>query len=299
MEAGRGDPLLFLHGWGLSPRSYQQAVVRLCAAGVRVMAPSLPGFGRSDPLPVGAPLPVWGAHIGALVDRLDPELAPFVVGHSMGGGVGIQLALQRPDLVRSLTLVNTIGGRPGRGAEPIADGSWLAWIAGAATELDPRQWMSPRIVPTLAGDFLGNLRRHPVSLFTSMITAATASLSAEARHVVTAGIPTLLVWGDRDKLTVPGPLATVAGELGTETVQGKHGWMLTEPEEFGRVIHDALVVQAMLERRKRGTNAAETVAKASQALRLPEGVSLSELLQARADLAALFPVERRRRSRWP
>ncbi len=42
MTAGRGDPLVFLHGWGLTPRSYLRAVVRLCGAGVRVIAPPCP-----------------------------------------------------------------------------------------------------------------------------------------------------------------------------------------------------------------------------------------------------------------
>ena len=36
MEAGEGEPLLFLHGWGLSPRTYAEGITRLTRTGVRV-----------------------------------------------------------------------------------------------------------------------------------------------------------------------------------------------------------------------------------------------------------------------
>ena len=66
MEAGDGDPLLFLHGWGLSPRSYQDGVTRLTRAGVRVIAPALPGFGGSDGPPLRAiDLPAYADRSGS------------------------------------------------------------------------------------------------------------------------------------------------------------------------------------------------------------------------------------------
>ena len=48
MEAGDGEPLLFLHGWGLSPRAYADGIAKLGTGGVRVIAPALPGFDGSD-----------------------------------------------------------------------------------------------------------------------------------------------------------------------------------------------------------------------------------------------------------
>ncbi|MCA1713521.1 MAG: alpha/beta fold hydrolase, partial [Actinobacteria bacterium] len=50
-EAGDGPPIVFLHGWGLSNRTYARALPGLAAGGARVIAPALPGFGRSDDLP--------------------------------------------------------------------------------------------------------------------------------------------------------------------------------------------------------------------------------------------------------
>jgi len=39
LDLGEGDPLLFLHGWGLTPRSYAPSVAPLTRAGIRVIAP--------------------------------------------------------------------------------------------------------------------------------------------------------------------------------------------------------------------------------------------------------------------
>jgi pimeloyl-ACP methyl ester carboxylesterase len=273
MTAGRGDPLLFLHGWGLTPRSYADAVVRLCAAGVQVLAPSLPGFGRSTPLPLGSGLAGYAERTGQLVDRLDLGKPCFVVGHSFGGGVAIRLAADRPDLVRSLTVVNTIGGAAsGSGLRP---GSYLRWLAGAATEFHPREWVSPA-TPGLLRDLAGTLTRRPWQSLSAGLVALTAGLAPEAARLVASGMPVLFVWGDRDRLITPGALAEVAGDLGPEVVRGRHGWMLTAPEEFAAVLHNALVVHAMLERRRRG-----------QPGTLPAGMSLAQA----------FPPERRRRAR--
>lgn len=49
-EAGDGPPLLFLHGWGITGRVYARVLPILAATGARVIAPALPGFGRSEEL---------------------------------------------------------------------------------------------------------------------------------------------------------------------------------------------------------------------------------------------------------
>jgi pimeloyl-ACP methyl ester carboxylesterase len=120
MEAG--DPshetLLFLHGWGLSPRAYADGITRLTAAGVRVLAPALPGFGGSDGPPLtGVDLPAYAARIGRLLDVLEVEHPVFVVGHSFGGGVALQLATDRPErgaVPDAGELRRRSAGRPGR-----------------------------------------------------------------------------------------------------------------------------------------------------------------------------------------
>ncbi|MGZ6826224.1 MAG: hypothetical protein ACXVGH_05480, partial [Mycobacteriales bacterium] len=65
----------------------------------------------------------------------------------------------------------------------------------------------------------------------------------------------------------PGPLKDLTGNLPSEVVHGRHGWLLSEPEEFAALLRNALVVHAMLERSKRG-----------QAVVLPKGATLHDLL---------------------
>ncbi|HSP36500.1 MAG TPA: alpha/beta hydrolase [Frankiaceae bacterium] len=282
MEAGEGDPLLFLHGWGLTPRTYADAVLRLCAAGVRVIAPSLPGFGGSAALGLRAGLHDYALRIAALLDQLDPDRPVFVVGHSLGGGIALRLALDRPDLVRAVTVVNPVGGAPDRSG--LRRASWLFWAAGALTELDPREWWPSRATGRLLGqvlrDFVPNLSRHPFQLASAGILALTADLADEVAELVDSGLPVLFVWGDQDRLIMPGRLARVTGPLGPDVVSGRHGWMINHPEEFAATLRDALVVHALLERVRRGE-------PRPAAVRIGPGQSLADV----------FPPERRRRAR--
>jgi len=279
MEAGEAgaDPLLFLHGWGLSPACYAQGISLLTAAGVRVIAPALPGFAGSDGPPLlGIDLPAYAGRVGRLLDVLGLEHPVFVAGHSFGGGIALQLATDRPERVRSLTLVNSVGGAPSCGGDGrgMTSASWWRWAGGALGELDPRE--IARAAPGLLRAFLPNALRRPLTLVLTAHLALTASLARQADALVAGGLPVLFVWGDADRLIAPGELAAVVGTLPAEVVHGRHGWLLTHPEEFATLLRNALVVHAMLERRRRG-----------QTLVLPAGRSLADFI----------PVERRSAAR--
>ena len=276
MEAGdpSADPLLFLHGWGLSPRSYADGITRLTAAGVRVLAPCLPGFGGSDgPALRDVTLTAYADRMGRLLDVLAIEHPLFVAGHSFGGGVALQLATQRPERVRSLTLINSVGGAPGQG-RALTDSSWLRWAARAAGELSPRD--VARSAPGMLRDFLPNIVRQPLTLALTARVALTASLAEQAEMLIAAGLPVLMIWGDDDRIVAQGELGKVVGRLPAEVVRGRHGWLLTEPEEFSALLRNALVVHAMLERSRRGQSGV-----------LPVGTRLADLI----------PTERRARTR--
>ncbi|HVB26312.1 MAG TPA: alpha/beta hydrolase, partial [Mycobacteriales bacterium] len=249
LTAGHGDPLVFLQGWGLTPQVYAPAMLRLCAVGISVIAPALPGCAGSTPLPVRhLTLPGYADRIAAALDALDLAHPAFVVGHSLGGGIAVELARRRPDLVRALTLVNTVGGAPGSGG--MSTGSWLRWAVGAAGELQPGAVL--RLAPSGLRAFLPNAARHPLATALSGLLAVRASLAAEAGALVDGGLPVLFIWSDRDRLITPGVLRQVSGTLPAEVVRGRHGWLLTSPEEFAELLRNALTVHAMLERRSRG-----------------------------------------------
>ena len=272
LEAGEGDPLLFLHGWGMTPRVYARVLAPLTRAGIRVIAPALPGFGGSDgPSVRRVTLDEYADRAAAFLDALELDRPAFVMGHSLGGGVAIRLASCRPDLVRSLTLVNSVGGAPGV-KTGMTSRSWLRWAVGALGEADPRS-LSLDVVTGVVRDFVPTVLRRPVTAAMAAYAALSADLAGDARRLVEDGLPVLFVWGDRDRLITPGAFAEIANAMTPEVVRGRHGWLLTAPDEFAQLLHNALVVHAMLERSRRGQRPAP-----------PKG-------------AELFPRERRRAAR--
>lgn len=102
-EAGQG--VLFLHG-NLSDGAVWAEQMAALPDGYQGLAPSLRGYGGTEPLPVSAAtgLADWAADVAAACDALGVGSA-HVVAHSMGAGVALRLALDRPELIRSLVLV--------------------------------------------------------------------------------------------------------------------------------------------------------------------------------------------------
>jgi len=116
-EQGSGPPLLFIHGLGSSARDWDQQIPEFSSRGYRVIAFDLRGHGQSDKPPGPYTLPLFAADTAALLERLgvDPANPAHVVGVSLGGGVAFQLAIDRPALVKTLTIVNSA---PAAGTSP-------------------------------------------------------------------------------------------------------------------------------------------------------------------------------------
>lgn len=104
---GVGQPLVLLHGIGMSRHAWDPVVPAL-ATQFDVVAVDLPGFGRSEPARPGIePTPqVMAARVADLLDDLG-IISPHVVGNSLGGWVALELAGLRP--VRSLILLSPAG----------------------------------------------------------------------------------------------------------------------------------------------------------------------------------------------
>lgn len=121
-----GEPtrtVLLVHG-NVSSSLFWQPLMLSLPPGVRAVAVDLRGFGDSETLPVDATRGVrdFSDDVAAVADELG--LGPVhIVGWSLGGGVVMQLLLDRPDLVASLTLVSTVS--PYGFGGTAADGSLL------------------------------------------------------------------------------------------------------------------------------------------------------------------------------
>ena len=115
-ESGTGRPVLFLHGLGGQAGNFCLLPQRL--DGFRCIAIDRPGTGWSDPAAPGAAgIEGHAATAAAVIEALDAGPA-LVLGHSLGGAIGLRLALDRPDLVAGFIGIGAMTGpelaRPAR-----------------------------------------------------------------------------------------------------------------------------------------------------------------------------------------
>src|SRR5918997_2714342 len=105
LSAGRGDPVVLLHGLGATKASFLSTVAALSGSH-RVYALDLPGFGDSVK-PVGAAYdpPFFADAVVGALDALGIDRA-HLVGNSMGGRVALELGLRHPDRVGRLALLS-------------------------------------------------------------------------------------------------------------------------------------------------------------------------------------------------
>ncbi len=123
LERGRGEPLLLIHGLGSSGADWAWQVAAL-ERNYRVIVPDLPGSGHSAPLEGACSIEALAHSLWRLCDHLG--LATLnVVGFSLGGAVSLEMAVQRPESVRRLGLINSL-------ATYRLD-HWSKWLEAALT----------------------------------------------------------------------------------------------------------------------------------------------------------------------
>ncbi|MFI7128728.1 alpha/beta fold hydrolase [Nonomuraea sp. NPDC050153] len=115
-QGGRGAPVLFLHAAGGAGRWHE--IHELLARSFEVFAPDHPGFGGSDEFAELEGVDDLVFHYLDVIERLGLE-RPHVVGASFGGWVAAELAVARPDVIGSLTLLGPAGLRLPE--HPVAD----------------------------------------------------------------------------------------------------------------------------------------------------------------------------------
>jgi pimeloyl-ACP methyl ester carboxylesterase len=102
-EAGRGEPILLVHGLGGSGRYFERLAARL-GERFRVVAPDLAGFGSSDKPRIGYGRAAHLEDLDVVAERFGND-APIVAGHSLGGLFAAFWAARQPERVRALAIV--------------------------------------------------------------------------------------------------------------------------------------------------------------------------------------------------
>jgi non-heme chloroperoxidase len=105
---GKGQPIVFHHGWPLSADDWDAQMMFFLQKGYRVIAHDRRGHGRSSHTDRGADMDTYAADVAALTDHLDLKDA-IHIGHSTGGGEAARyVARAKPGRVAKAVLVGAI-----------------------------------------------------------------------------------------------------------------------------------------------------------------------------------------------
>jgi pimeloyl-ACP methyl ester carboxylesterase len=258
--AGEGPAVVLLHGLAGSSTTWH-GVGPALAERYTVVAPDMLGHGESAKPRGDYSLGAYASGVRDLLVALEIDRASFV-GHSLGGGVAMQFAYQFPERCERLALVAS--GGLGRGVSPLLravslPGSeyvlgvvlapWLHarldGVGGLIRRLGWRPddtlnevWRSYRTLTS------AEARAAFVHTVRSVIDVTGQRVSAMDRIYLAAAMPTLLVWGDRDRI-IPVEHAHAAHEAipgsTLEILEGAgHFLPIEQPEWLERVLVDFL-----------------------------------------------------------
>jgi pimeloyl-ACP methyl ester carboxylesterase len=213
---GTGPVVVLVHGLAGDLHTWDAVVGRL-AERCTVVAPDLPGHGRSDPPAGDYSLGAYATWLRDLLDALGHERAT-IVGHSLGGGIAMQFAYQYPQRCARLVLVASGGLGPDvnialrAAALPGAEGvlsliahpqliALGARISRAAAALGVG-WRGglAETVRGYAGLADATLRRSFVNSVRAVVDHRGQRISALDRLHLLADVPTLIVWGTDDRI---------------------------------------------------------------------------------------------------
>jgi pimeloyl-ACP methyl ester carboxylesterase len=278
---GEGPPLVLVHGLGSSAAVEFYFNLEPLAARHHVLAIDLPGFGRSEKPALAYTIDVFVKAVRDLMRSERVERAG-VIGVSMGGRVALGLALEAPEMVDRLVLVDALGVGAPRAV--LAYRLLLTRGLGELT-LSSTARALRRMKPATIRRFWGWYMQRPGRL-DSILTdqriadhgellskpeyraAYLSSLRSIARmHVLRGGVvvrerlrellmPVLLVWGRHDHIFPAAQAEAAVGLLANGRLQifeeSGHTPQMEEPDRFNRLVLDFLQQPAI----RRGQGAA-------------------------------------------
>ncbi len=194
-DEGQGPPVVLVHGYPGGPRDWRWLAP--CLPGHRLLRPQLPGLGQT-PLATGpaADLPGRASLILAFTQALGLQRY-VLLGHSMGGGVVIDVAVRAPERVSHLVLLSSIGLRPHIGLRRFNPrAAW--WVLDS--------FVQPLMMPVMRKAFeLGGFppRWSDAELLHTTHCAAALDFGLQERNTAALRCPTMLAYASDDALIEP------------------------------------------------------------------------------------------------
>jgi 2-hydroxymuconate-semialdehyde hydrolase len=208
-EAGSGPPIVFIHGSGPGVSAWANwrlTLPYLAARGFHCYAYDIAGFGYTERSPgVAYGIEQWVEHLAALIEDVADGPA-MLLGNSLGGGIALRLATERPALVTRMALMGSIGVP--HAITPALDAVW-----GYTPSLDAmRALILERFVydPRLATDDLVRMRHEAsiqpgfqesyASLFPAPRQRWVDALVVREDRLERLSVPTMLFHGREDRV---------------------------------------------------------------------------------------------------
>jgi haloalkane dehalogenase len=210
VDEGEGNPVWFMHGEPTWSYLWRKVMPPVRDAGFRCIAPDMPGFGRSDK-PTDQDWYSYDAHTGAmgsLLEQLDLHDVTFVV-HDWGGPVALRLAVEHPDRVARLVILDT-GLFTGR--QKMSD-AWVAFrdfvqrtedlpigflVKGACARDMPHDVFSAYEAPFPTTASKAGARAFPLILPTSPDAPGAEAGQRVLDALPALDVPKLALWADKD-----------------------------------------------------------------------------------------------------
>jgi pimeloyl-ACP methyl ester carboxylesterase len=254
-EAGAGEALLLIHGMAGSSATWR-AVLPQLSKKYRVVAPDLLGHGESAKPRGDYSLGAFAAWLRDLLDELGITRAT-VIGQSLGGGVAMQFVYQHRDYCQRLVLISSGGLGP--------DLSWILRILSAPGAELVLPVVAPRPVMNIGntlGSWLtsagihspnageiwnaysslsdGQTRQAFLRTLRSVVDYRGQAVSAVSKLHLSAGLPTLLIWGDQDRI-----IPVAHGYAAHDALPGSRLEVLSGVGHFPHVESPAAVVEIL------------------------------------------------------
>ncbi|MEI2689174.1 MAG: alpha/beta hydrolase [Anaerolineae bacterium] len=240
-EAGQGPPLVLLHGLGSSRNDWLMQLLVLIPR-YRVVAVDLRGHGLSPKPPGPYHMELLTADVARLLARIDAQPA-HVIGLSLGGAVAQQLAVDWPDQVRSLILINTAAHLLSSGRRERLMG--LRRMVGVYLgDMDSvAQAVAQRLFPR--PDQMAWRRETAQRIAANDLRAYRAALWAIVRFDLRDRLgeircPTLVVAGDQDSTVSLASKRLLAERIPDSRLEiianSGHATPIDQPEAFNRVM---------------------------------------------------------------
>jgi len=250
--AGRGVPLVVVHGYSAEGFLYAQTLSRLVDLGFQVIAVDTAGHGGTQGLPAqGGDLSEYVGVLARAIDALGVRHA-VLAGHSMGGRMVADLAALRPERTIGVLLLDAIVGdtwdrmTTGMRLAPLVFVPYAAaLILDSVSPLhflrDPGQAAK---VARLAGPTVFGHFRHPGRLVGPAVSILRSAKSVPSLdRLKDAGVPVWVVQGTLDLVVPMATAKDAAKRTGGQFVavhRGGHSWLLKDPEALPAIVAELL-----------------------------------------------------------